>query len=266
MVKTSSIAFIAVSFLLSGILPVILAFTLHRKLKFLWKSVLIGALIFLIFQVLTRVPLIGYLSQKIWFREFQMGHFVLYGFLLALTAGLCEEIGRFIGFKFFLKSHLTWENGIGYGIGHGGLESVTFVGINYLIYLIASIIINTGHSLPSVFQPVMSLLTQTPSYQFLLGGIERVFALTVQIGFSPIVLYAVKNRKISFLLLAILLHTLLDFSVVLLSKNVLLAESVVGIFAIISFMWILKSRKYLEVNASPMQKIENEKGGNNENN
>jgi uncharacterized membrane protein YhfC len=254
MVKTSSIIFIAVSFLLSGMLPIILAFTFHRKLKFLWKSVLIGALIFLIFQVLTRVPLIGYLSQKIWFKEFQTKHFVIYGFLLSLTAGLCEEIGRFIGFKFFLKSHLIWENGIGYGIGHGGLESVTFVGINYLIYLIVSIVINTGHSLPSVFQPVMSLLTQTPSYQFLLDGIERVFALTVQIGFSLIVLYAVKNRKISFLFLAILLHTLLDFTAVLISRNVLLAESVVGIFAIISFMWILKSRKYLEVNTSPMQK------------
>jgi len=265
MVKTSSIAFIAVGFLLSGILPVILAFILHRKLEFVWKSVLIGALIFLIFQVLTRVPLIGYLSQKIWFKELQMKHFVLYGFLLALTAGLCEEIGRFIGFKFFLKSHLTWENGIGYGIGHGGLESVTFVGINYLIYLIVSVVKNTGHSLPSVFQPAMSLLTQTPSYQFLLGGIERVFALTVQIGFSLIVLYAVKNKRFSFLLLAVLLHTLLDFTAVLLSKNVLLAESVVGIFAIISFMWIFKSRKYLEVNAAPMQKIENEKG-NNENN
>jgi len=265
MVKTSSIIFIAVSFLLSGILPVIIAFILHRKLKFLWKSVLIGALIFLIFQVLTRVPLIGYLSQKIWFREFQMGHFVLYGFLLALTAGLCEEIGRFIGFKFFLKSHLTWENGIGYGIGHGGLESVIFIGAYYLLFLIISIVINTGHSLPSVFQPLMSLLTQTPPYQFLLDGIERVFALTVQIGFSLIVLYAVKNKKISFLFLAILLHTLLDFTAVLISKNVLLAESVVGVFAIISFMWIFKSKKYFEVNAAPMQKIENEKG-NNENN
>jgi uncharacterized membrane protein YhfC len=132
--------------------------------------------------------------------------------------------------------------------------------------LIVSIIINTGYSLPSLFQPVISLLTQTPSYQFLLGGIERIFALTVQIGLSLIVLYAIKNRKISVLLLAILLHAVLDFMAVLLSKNVLLAESVVGVFAIISFMWILKSKRYFEVNASPMQKIENEKGGNNENN
>jgi len=221
---------------------------LHRKLKFIWKSVLIGALIFLFFQILTRLPLLGYLSKNAWYVEFSMKYYFLFGFLLALSAGLFEEIGRYIGFKFFLKNHLTWENGIAYGIGHGGLESV-FIGTAFLNDLIISIVINTGHTIPGLTQSIVSILTEAPSYQFLIGGIERVFAFPGQVGFSLIVLYAVKNKKFSFLLLAILLHTILDFIAVVLAKNVWLAELCVGIFAIAFLVWILKSKKYFEVNS-----------------
>ena len=245
MVRTISIIFMSISFVLSVVLPIVLAIVLNRKLHFVWKSVLVGAAIFLFFQILTRIPLLGYLSKNALYAEFSKEHYLLCGFLIALSAGLFEETGRYIGFKFFLKDHLTWENGIGYGIGHGGLESL-FIGTAFLNDLVVSVMINSKHLMPGIPPSVVSTLVKTPPYQFLIGGIERLFAFTVQIGLSLIVLYAVKNNKFIFLFLAILLHTILDFIGVALAKNIYLAELCIGMFAIASLFWIFKSRSYIE--------------------
>jgi hypothetical protein len=56
MVRTSSIIFLSISLLLSVVLPVVTAVVLYRKLRFAWRSVLVGALVFLVFQLITRIP------------------------------------------------------------------------------------------------------------------------------------------------------------------------------------------------------------------
>ena len=45
----------------------------------------------------------------------------------------------------------------------------------------------------------------------LAGGAERVFALAAQIGFSVMVMKSVREKKPLWLLLAFVLHTLVDF-------------------------------------------------------
>jgi len=44
--------------------------------------------------------------------------------VLALTAGLFEETGRYLGYRFWFKDRKTWRVGLMYGAGHGGLESM----------------------------------------------------------------------------------------------------------------------------------------------
>ncbi len=241
MVKISSIIFISISLFLSIILPLILAIILHKKLRFVWKAVFVGGLIFLVFQILTRIPLLSYVQKTFWCQAFYTSYPLIYGFLLALSAGLFEEIGRYIGFRFFLKKHLDWENGIAYGIGHGGLEAI-FIGTTFLNDLIISVLINTGKVPPQIPQSIISTFVNATPLMFLIGGIERLFAFVAQIGLSIIVLYAVKNKKSIFLLLAILIHTILDLGAAIFGKNILLVETYVAIFAVLSFVWILKSK------------------------
>jgi uncharacterized membrane protein YhfC len=68
----------------------------------------------------------------------------LYGGLAALLAGVFEETGRFLAFKFLLKKRTGRKTAISYGIGHGGFEAVfllVFTGIQYLTYIS---LINSG--------------------------------------------------------------------------------------------------------------------------
>jgi len=242
MVKNSSIIFLSISLLLSIALPLVAAIVLRKRLRFLWKAVLTGALVFLVFQVLTRIPLLGYLQRILWYQVFSKSYPLISGFLIALSAGLFEEIGRYVGFRFFLKNHLDWENGIAYGIGHGGFESL-LVGTAFLNNLVISVLINSGKASPQVPTSAVSTLVNTAPPMFLVGGIERVLAFVIQIGLSLIVLYGVKFKKIAFVLLAIAIHTLVDLGAVMLARNILVVETYVAIFAAASLVWILKSKR-----------------------
>src|SRR5664280_92742 len=247
MVRMSSIIFISISLLLSLVLPVVVAVVLHKKLQFAWKSVLVGTLVFLVFQILTRIPLLGYLQQNLWYQAFSATYPLIAGFLLALSAGLFEEIGRYVGFKLLLRKHLDWKGGIAYGIGHGGLESL-YIGTAFLNYLIYSFLINAGKVPPQLPTSVISALTDTSPPLFVVGGIERVLAFVVQIGLSLVVLYGIKSRRSAFLLLAIAIHTLLDFGAVMFARNTMVGGTLIGetylaVFAAASIVWILKSKR-----------------------
>jgi uncharacterized membrane protein YhfC len=255
MVRTSSIVFISVSLLLSLVLPLVVAIVLHKRLRFAWKSVLVGALVFLVFQILTRLPLLQYMQSALSFQAFSMRYPILEGFLIALSAALFEEMGRYAGFRLLLQKHLDWKGGIAYGIGHGGLESL-LVSTAFLNDLIYSFLINAGKAPPQLPQSIISSLVNTAPPQFVIGGIERVLAFVVQIGFSLIVLYGIKSKKGSFLLLAIALHTILDFGAVVFAGNTLVGEIYVALFAVASIVWILKSKR-LFIEKEPLDSEQN---------
>src|SRR5512135_27806 len=49
--------------------------------------------------------------------------------ILALTAGIFEEVGRYLGYRIFMRrEEKTWNKGVMYGLGHGGLESAVLIG------------------------------------------------------------------------------------------------------------------------------------------
>lgn len=78
---------------------------------------------FLVFQLVTRIPLLTFLPRFDWYKSFMENVFAA-GIFLGLIAGIFETAGRFIGLRFLLGRRQEWKNGIAYGIGHGGLEAV----------------------------------------------------------------------------------------------------------------------------------------------
>lgn len=96
------------------------------------------------------------------------------------------------------------------------------------------------------------ILLDTVPPLFVVGGIERVLAFTIQIGLSLVVLYAIRSRRSRFLLLAIATHTLIDFGAVLLAGNIIVAEVCVAACAVASLMWIIKSKR-LFIEKEPLE-------------
>ncbi|MEM5846427.1 YhfC family intramembrane metalloprotease, partial [Pediococcus pentosaceus] len=132
--------------------------------------------------------------------------FAIYG---GFSAGIFEELGRFVAFYYLLKKYQEYKDGFAYGIGHGGIESILVGGFSAFQALIFANSINDGSFTRLVEQKpelsiIQDMLIQQPAYLYFLGSLERIMALVLQIAFTMLVLYAVKQKKYIFLVYAIL--------------------------------------------------------------
>lgn len=199
---------------------------LYAAYKRLYIPFVLGVLAFIVSQILLRIPLLQYLGDhSAAYAMFSVTQPVLFAILLGLSAGLFEELARFAAMRFFMKQR-SWQAGFLFGAGHGGIEAVLFVGISALTML---------------FSPMAIVYTDS----FFVSGIERFFAMLLHIGLSIIVLAGVVRKRLFYLLLAILLHGLIDALVVILPMYVpqdsvlIVVEVTVAIFALAVFIYSL---------------------------
>src|SRR5258707_136302 len=85
--------------------PLVLALIARMRLKVTWRYFWYGALIFLVFQVITRVPLVSWL-QSVLAPQLKASLPLQLGWItaLALTAGLFEEVGRYVGYRWLMRN------------------------------------------------------------------------------------------------------------------------------------------------------------------
>lgn len=231
MVSTVSVIFIVLNMILGIMIPVGLLVYFRKKYQASVKSFFAGCAVMLIFalvleQIVHTVVLgsdIGTtIRDNIWF-------YALYG---GLMAGLFEETGRFLAMRYVLKNeHSNAHNALMYGAGHGGFEAMVILTLGMINNLIYSVMINMGQtqalltpldeSSKGVLQEAFNTLITTPSWHFVLSPVERIAAITAQIALSVIVWFAASEKKshIQLLLLAIVLHAILDAASVLAAKS-----------------------------------------------
>lgn len=191
-----------------------------KKWNWLWP-LLAGALSFGISQLLLRIPILQYgLPRFDWFLLLPYRNPLLYGFLLAFTAGLFEETARWIGFRILGPNRRGFRDGVVFGLGHGGVEAV------WVFWMMAA--------------QLQAGIQATP-LGLALGFAERAAAVCFHVGASVLVLYGVRKRKIRWLFLAILLHTLLDMTVVL--GNIWIQEGLIWAAGAAFLGWTLFMRK-----------------------
>ena len=166
-----------------------------------WKPILFGALTFTVFQVILRFSLLRFvLPNEAWYILMSSAQPTLYALFLGGTAALFEEGGRFIVMSLFLKKRRSTLDGIAFGVGHGGIEAMFIVGLNAIAMLL------------------MSTFSATPSFMFA-GGVERISTMVIQIALSVMVMKTVRERNYLWLILAFVIHTLIDFGAVIVSES-----------------------------------------------
>lgn len=125
-----------------------------------------------------------------------------------------------------------------YGTGHGGLEAILLVSATHL--LMGLLLLSAPNLLPP---EIAAEIYSMPVYMPLVGTLERVFALCIQISLSIIVLQCFVRNSWQYLGYAVGFHTAVNFvSILAAQKSIVLAESVVGVFAVISLYLIWKFR------------------------
>lgn len=155
-----------------------------KTLRYLYLFVL-GFLSFLVSQILIRIPLLSILTKNPKFVIFQINNALLVGCLIALSAGIFEEVFRFLFRRFLVREGVKISEPIIFGLGHSFME---------IIYIFAPVILSSGLS---VISP--------------LGIIERVIVTLIHIELSIIIWNGfLVNKKYLYLLLAVLLHSICD--------------------------------------------------------
>lgn len=254
-VGTPSLLAMAATLVLSVLLPLAVIIVLLVRKKIHVIPVLVGAAVFFVFQMILRIPALQIAAQlSPGFARF-IATPIAGGAFLGITAGLFEEFGRYAGYRLLLKRRTAWSDGFAFGLGHGGIESILLIGMSYVNNLLYSVVINTGGwgelaaLLPQgTADQIFAALTGTPPYSFLLAGVERVFAITIQVAFSLLVLYGVRTKRFRYVLLAVALHLLVDGPIALLSTHFTIwgAELYVALCAAAALVFILRSRAMFE--------------------
>jgi uncharacterized membrane protein YhfC len=233
--------------------PLALAVVAHRRLHVGWRYLAYGAIVFFIFQLATRVPAVQLIQSAIG-EQLKASPWLMWSWLvvLALTAGLFEEVGRYIGYRVFMRrEEKTWSKAIMYGLGHGGLESIVLVGGLTLVGLINLWSIASGGlaQLPedqrALAAQQLQVLNSQPGWAALLSAWERLWTVPIQVAFSVIVLQVFRRGKLIWLLWAVLGHAFVDLVAVGLQQllgpglgSSLVIEGVVALFGLIA-VWII---------------------------
>jgi len=249
--------------LLNGVLmvaiPLTLAIILTRRWKLGWKIVLVGAATFILSQV-GHIPfnaLMTWLFSKTALVNLSVqGALIFNAIFLGLSAGFFEESFRYGMFRWWIKDAHTWRKGILAGIGHGGAEAVILGGLALfsLIQLIAArnmdlSTVYSGTTLQAAQNQVQTYWSAT-WYDSMLGAVERLFTIVVQISLAVIIVQCFIRKQKRWLWLAIGYHALIDSVAVFATSklNPYWVEGIVGLFGLLSLgiIFMLRSSEPVE--------------------
>ena len=220
-----------------------LAFTIPVVLIVAWKmrtkkSVIpfwAGVVVFLLFaQGLENIPHLLFVITDNPLSRIVNGNAVIYALYGGLMAGLFEELGRYVAFRFLVKKYPEKETAVTYGIGHGGVECMLIMGVGFIQYYMYGQLINNGtmdkmlesmagdpKSLEAL-QTLVDMITNMEKSACWIAGWERISALVLHIGLSILVFQAVKVAEKKYMLwVAVGLHMLFDIPAALYQKGVL---------------------------------------------
>ena len=165
-------------------------------------------------------------------------------------AGLFEESGRLLAFKTILSSYQDRDiDALMYGAGHGGFEALVLLGVSMIINIVYSLQLNngaidsltaslSGEALDAMMASLQAL-SATPAYQFLIGIIERISAIILQLSLSVLVWFAGKKHLYLYFI-AIAIHMLVDAGAVILSGSgvpILFIEVLIALASILSALY-----------------------------
>ena len=234
--------------------PLALAWVLAHRYQARWRFWLIGLLVFLLFQGITRVPIMLFVQSRPSMREAlqEPAWFWLFLFVAAATAGLFEEGGRWLAYRFLIpREEHRWRTGLMLGAGHGGLEAIA-IGLVILAMLIGYVVVTwiPAQDLRGYTKQVAEVkdyFARLQGWEPFLGAWERLGALVIQLGLSVTVLQAFL-RGPRWWWYALTAHTIVDFTTVALVRvgtprwgqtaALVGTEGLVTVYALLS-LWLI---------------------------
>ena len=230
---------------------------LTRKFNLGWRLFWIGGALFIISQVL-HIPFNIALD-----RLFDRGllplppeqyQLIFSAILLGLSAGLFEELIRYAGLRWWAKDARSWSKGLLFGAGWGGMEAIIFFVVimllNYIIMMALRTVDFSTLLPPEQLIPLqqgLDIFWGVSWYDSLLGALERILVLPIQMAMTILVLQVFLRKQSRWLWFAIAWHALLDAVAVLSVRQwgAYATEGIIAIFTLLSIgiIFLLRSEE-----------------------
>jgi uncharacterized membrane protein YhfC len=183
---------------------VLVALWWHRRSGAPLSALGAGALVFFISQVVLRLP------WQIPLGRWIQGHpewIVPFLLLSSFTAGLFEETGRWLGYKYLLRRERSRRIAVMFGLGHGALEAILLAGIPLAGLLVSWVMAARGLIPPGpALDAIGAQAAAIGPWKVQLAALERASAMAIHVGLALIVLQVWLRGSVRWLFLAIALH------------------------------------------------------------
>jgi uncharacterized membrane protein YhfC len=214
----------AIEILIMLSLPVGLALVLRRQPGVTWGIILAGAITFVGSQAV-HLPLnwaLGLLGPE---RGVALWPLPLMSLVVGLSAGVCEEGARYLVLRLWRRDARSWTQGVAFGAGHGGVESIFAAGLVLLTFTNMLVLrrmdlgsLGLSGEMLEQAQAQVEAYWSMAWYLPLLGGLERVFGMVIHVALSLLVVQAVVRDDLAWLLAAVGAHAVVDGVAVVLAR------------------------------------------------
>ena len=260
MVSAATFVWLCVGAVFGFALPVGLLIWWRRTRRAKLLPFFVGALVWFVFagvleQLFHSAVLYGE-SAFSWAVQSNPYFYMLYA---GLAAGVFEETGRYIAFRWLLskRRYPERDTAVTCGIGHGGMEAMLLLGVTYaanarlaLFYLqgnFQAALALTGGDTQALAGLLGELAQITPGI-CAVAMLERAAAVILHIALSIFVFLAARDKsQWTWFTFAILLHAIADMPAALMGRGAL-PVAAVEIWAWVVALYALRSARkcYLE--------------------
>lgn len=215
-----------VSILIQLGLPALIAYVIVRRYKTEWRLVGVGALAYLVFQILQ--PLLFQFASE---TEFYTGQIqtlpmVQLALLVGFISAILEQGVRVGSFWYVRKTVGEWQAGLTVAAGHAGVESI-LVGLQFLINFVIAVSITSSGAQGLELTPEKAAELQIqiasfwalPWYMPLAAALQRVVAMALQFALGMMVWQAVNRRAWVWVGAALLWQTMMSTLSIILAVN-----------------------------------------------
>lgn len=260
MLSPATLVWLCISAVSGFALPVALLIWWRRTRKAQLTPFFIGALVWVVFAMVLE-PLLHnvVLPGDNALAHAVNGNVYLYMLYAGLAAGVFEETGRFVAFRWLLRrsQYPERDTAVTYGIGHGGIEAMLTLGTTYAVYVLLALfylygnhtaaLALTGGDAATLATALGSLSQITPG-MCVTAMLERVGAMLLHIALSLFVFLAARDKtQWTWFPFAIALHAIADMPAALYQRG-MLPVGVVEIWIWVVALYALRSARkcYLE--------------------
>lgn len=232
-------------------MPVVLFFYLRKEIGATWRWIGIGAATFVASQVV-HIPLNSFGLMPLMkvlgigdIKDAKGIELFLLAVVFGLSAGVCEEISRYLVYRYWLASNTyvdrSWKAAVSLGAGHGGCEAIilSLVLISVLFEMAKLQHADLSKILPpdkvQEVQEELDAYWSMTWYESLTPAVERLTALTFHVSAAVLVLQVFLRRSVWWLGAAIAFHTSIDAIAVVASVqkwNILVTEALLAVLII----------------------------------